>query len=307
MVRREFLVSEEDKGIRLDKFLANKLEDISRSKLKELISKGKVEVNKEIKKGSYKLKEGDVISVSIEEKKADVIEPYPLEVKIIYEDRDIILVDKPCGLVVHPVRYGCFKTLVNALVYMGKTLSDINPLRRGVVHRLDKATSGLIVLAKNNKSHLNLLQQFRERLVKKRYWAIVWGVIKEDRLKIDLPLRRDDFNRFKMKVSFVKSKNALTEIKVVERFNNSTFLSITPITGRMHQIRTHLKFIGYPLVGDEKYGMKDGYQKLFLHSYRLGIIHPTRGEFLTFQSSLPPRFANFIKNNIERRCLKLSP
>lgn len=298
-MERQVIVFQEKGSARLDKFLTHKLEGISRTKLKELIERGKVKVNEQPKRSSYKLKWGDVISVIVEKQEEGILKPYPKEIKIIYEDEDVLLVDKPSGLTVHPPQRGYVETLVNALVYMEKRLSDVNPLRPGVVHRLDKDTSGVMVLAKNNKSHLNLLKQFRERVVEKRYWAIVWGVVREEKFTIELPLRRDTNNPLKMKVSFVESKFASTEVEVVEKFSDSTFLSIKPITGRMHQIRAHLKFVGYPVVGDKKYGVKDAYPQLFLHSYRLGFNHPTTGKFLIFQSPLPLRFYDFIESRVK--------
>jgi 23S rRNA pseudouridine1911/1915/1917 synthase len=292
---KRFVVSKKDEGARLDKFLAENLVSFSRTKLSETIEEGSVLVNGKPKKVSYRLRHGDIVSIEHKEKREIILEPYPFDVKIIYEDQDVIVVDKPQDLVVHPPNLKCQNTLINALVYMGKELSDIDPLRTGVVHRLDKETSGILVLAKNNQSHLGLIKQFKERKVEKEYRAICWGRVKQDYLTIDLPLRRSASNRLKMKVGFLKSKKAFTKVEVLTRFKDSTFLSIKPITGRMHQIRVHLKFLGYPIVGDKKYGIKDNYKELFLHAYRLGFYHPIRGSFLQFESPLPIRFSEFIK------------
>jgi 23S rRNA pseudouridine1911/1915/1917 synthase len=294
-VYKEFTVSKKDCGIRLDKFLAKNLGIFSRTKLGRMAEQGAVLVNGKAKKVSYRLKQGDTISIEYQEREEIILVPYPLDVKIIYEDEDVIVVDKPPDLVVHPPNLSYQNTLINALIYMGKRLSDINLLRPGVVHRLDKETSGCLVLAKNNKIHLALLDQFKKRKVKKEYRAICWGRLKQDRLRIDIPVRRDPCHRLKMKVGFLESKQASTEIKVLKRFSDSSFLSIKPITGRMHQIRVHLKFLGYPIVGDKKYGIKDSYKELFLHAYKLGFYHPTEGRFLQFHSPLPERFLEFIK------------
>jgi 23S rRNA pseudouridine1911/1915/1917 synthase len=294
---KTLIVSEKEKEERLDKFLQQKIKEISRNKISYLIKEGKVRVNKEIKKPSYRIKPKDKIEIILEKEKTSLL-PFKFEIKIIYEDEDIIVVDKPQGLIVHPHKKDSHQSLVNALIYMKKKLSSINPLRRGVVHRLDKETSGVMVLAKNNFSHLNLINQFKERKVKKEYRAICWGNIPKEKIIIDLPLARDKKNPFKMKISFLRSKSAYTEIKVIKKLKNASYLAIYPRTGRMHQIRIHLQFLGHPLVGDKKYGIKDGYKELFLHAYKLGFYHPKTGKFLEFVSCLPERFEKFIKKNV---------
>ncbi|MCM8773244.1 MAG: RluA family pseudouridine synthase [Candidatus Omnitrophica bacterium] len=287
-------VLKKDVGKRLDKFISQNLKNISRTKVKELITQGNVLVNGIVKKTSYIVKDKDSICIRNMDKKLVILEPYPIDINILYEDDDIIVVDKPQGLVVHPPNINYQKTLVNVMVYLEKNLSSINHLRAGVVHRLDKETSGVMVLAKNNSAHLNLVSQFRQRLVKKEYRAIVWGVIEQDSLQIDLPIKRDLNNRFKMKISFVKSKEAKTFLEVIERFKEATYIKLFPLTGRMHQIRVHLKFLGFPIIGDDKYGKKDGYENLFLHSYYLSFSHPRTQEILEFESFLPERFKEFI-------------
>lgn len=288
------IVPPEAQSERLDRFLSTHLDFISRTKICKLIEKENLLVDYAVKKPSFRLKGNERITIKIEEEKSG-LEPYELEVKVIYEDEDILVVDKPLDLVVHPPQKGYDKTLVNALIYMKKELSLINPLRPGVVHRLDKETSGVMVLAKNNRTHLNLVESFRKREVKKEYRAIVWGEVAKEHLTIDMPLTRDSRNRLKMKVSFLNSKNAYTEIDVLERFSDSTYLSLKIHTGRMHQIRVHLKFLGYPIVGDKKYGIKDSYNEMFLHAYKLGFKHPSKEEFMEWTSPLPQRFNQFME------------
>jgi len=284
-------------GERLDRFLQQNLKSVSRTKFNLLIKEGGVLVNGQLKKPNYRIKEKDIISVEIDEEKKDVLKPFKFEVNIIYEDSDILVVDKPIDIVVHPPQASVQDTLVNALLYMKKELSSINSRRPGVVHRLDRETSGCLVLAKNNFTHLNLVEQFRERKIKKEYRAIVWGIVNKDRLVADLPLRRDEKNRLKMKVSFLQSKSAYTEFTVKERLYGSTFMSINLLTGRMHQIRVHLKFLGFPIVGDKKYGIKDDYNELFLHAHKLGLYHPRTEKFMEFTSPIPERFTEFIEKH----------
>ncbi len=290
----EFIILEENSGIRLDKFLSDNLPDLSRSKINKLIDDGSVEVNGTIKKPSFKLKTGQTIRIDIKEQSL-ILEPFKKEINIIYEDKHIIVIDKPAPLVVHPPHIGYNSTLVNALIYLDKKLSSINPLRPGVVHRLDKETSGLMVLAKDNICHENIVNQFKKRTVKKVYAAVVWGHVKKDKLSVNLPLARDKKNRLKMAVSFLGAKEAYTEIEVVKRFKEKTLLSIKPRTGRMHQIRVHLKFLGFPIVGDKKYGVNDKYKELFLHSKELCFFHPVKGNLLKFETPLPERFVEIMK------------
>lgn len=293
-MKDKLIVSESSRGLRLDKFLTDNLSSISRTKTHDLIKNGGVLVEGKFKKPSYLLKGTEVISIEIKEEKNVDLKPFELNVPVIYEDEDILIVDKPAELVVHPPQKDYYKTLVNALLYMKKELSTVNVLRRGVVHRLDKATSGVMVLAKNNYTHLNLINQFKERKVKKEYLAFCWGRVKSDRMVIDVPLKRDERNRLKMKVSFCQAKTAYTEVLVKQRFQATTLLILKPLTGRMHQIRVHLRFAGYPIIGDKKYGRKDGYDNLFLHARKLGFYHPRRGDFLEFESPIPERFKKLI-------------
>ncbi|MCK9614856.1 MAG: RluA family pseudouridine synthase [Candidatus Omnitrophica bacterium] len=290
-------VQPDSSGERLDKFLQQNLQSISRTKFNLLIKMNRVLVDGKPKKPNYRLKAGQVISVEIEEDKKDVLKPFEFKVNIIYEDNDILVVEKPTDIIVHPPQPSVQDTLVNALLYMKKDLSSISASRPGVVHRLDRETSGCLVLAKNNFAHLNLVEQFRKRKIKKEYLAIVWGIVNKDNLVVDLPLRRDEKNRLRMKVSFLQSKKAYTEFNVKERLNDSTFIGINLLTGRMHQIRVHLKFLGFPIVGDKKYGIKDDYDEMFLHAHKLGLFHPCTGKFMEFISPMPERFTKFINEH----------
>ncbi len=287
------MVSKKAEGERLDKFLARELGSLSRTKIISLINKGQVYVDGKLKKPSFCLDQSQEIRVLIKEEKK-VLRPYQFKVKIIYEDNDIIVVVKPGGLTTHPPQESYHKTLINALLYLKKDLARINPLRPGVVHRLDKETSGVMVLAKNSFSHRALSAQFKERRVRKEYYACVWGEVKKERFKIELPLSRDKKNRLKMKVSLLGSKAALTEVKVVKRLQGATLLLLKPLTGRMHQLRVHLKFLGFPIAGDKKYGVKDKCKGLLLHAHKLGFHHPRTEKYVEFTSPLPKRFNDFI-------------
>lgn len=302
-MQKKLIVPPDAQGERLDKFLHTHLEAISRTKINTLIETEKIRVNGTIKKPSYRLKAKEEIDVIFEEVKKDLLKPFAFQVKIIYEDDDILVVDKPSGLVVHPPNPAASNTLVNALLYMDKSLSGINPYRPGVVHRLDKETSGVMVLAKNDKSHLNLVGQFSARKVKKEYLAIVWGKLEKEQLRINLPLTRDTKNRLKMKVSFLHSKKAYTEVNVKENLGAATLLLLKPLTGRMHQLRVHLKFLGFSIVGDKKYGIKDDYSQLFLHAQRLGFYHPAKGDFVEFESPMPERFEKFIREHVQNKAV----
>jgi len=289
-----FKAGDDSQGLRLDKFLALKLTSLSRSKLHELIAKGQVFVNSKPQKPSLKLKGNEDIRVVEDEPSVGIL-PFDFDVKIIYEDNSVIVIDKPYGLTVHPANKNMHDTLVNALIGKNKILSQVDPNRPGVVHRLDKETSGLMVLACTNEAHYHLVNQFRERKINKIYQAIVWGVLPQDAMCVDMPLGRDSANRTQMKVGFIGSKEARTDVKVLKRFKDSTYVELKIHTGRMHQIRVHMKFLGYPVVGDLKYGpRKSEYKEMLLHAVKLGFLHPETGKYCEFSSPLPPRFSDFI-------------
>lgn len=250
------IAEKDDVDKRIDSFLASEL-DYTRSYLKKLILNGLVKVNGSSIKPNYKLKEGDSVDVNIPEAEKIDLMPENIPLDIIYEDDDIIVINKPQGMVVHPAPGNYSGTLVNALLYHCKNLSGINgELRPGIVHRLDKDTSGVMVVAKNDKAHLDLSNQIKERTILKKYIAIVEGVIKDDEGSIEAPIGRDHVERKKMAVT-EDGRYALTLYKVLERYKNNSLIEATIKTGRTHQIRVHMSYIGHPIVGDEVYGYKN--------------------------------------------------
>jgi len=287
----------EDEGKRIDVFLAAEL-DYTRSYIKKLIVDGLVFVNGKTVKPSYKVKENDEVVVNIPEaEKIDVL-PENIPLDILYEDDDIIVINKPQGMVVHPAPGNYSGTLVNALLYHCKNLSGINGiLRPGIVHRLDKDTSGVMVVAKNDKAHISLSNQIKERSVFKKYVAIVEGVIKDEEGKIEAPIGRHPVDRKKMAV-IEDGRYALTLYKVLERFKENTLVEAVIKTGRTHQIRVHMAYIGHPIVGDHVYGFKRQKFKLegqALHSSVLGFMHPTKGVYMEFEAPLPEYFVRLIE------------
>lgn len=287
----------EDEGKRIDVFLAAEL-DYTRSYIKKLIVDGLVFVNGKTVKPSYKVKENDEVVVNIPEaEKIDVL-PENIPLDILYEDDDIIVINKPQGMVVHPAPGNYSGTLVNALLYHCKNLSGINGiLRPGIVHRLDKDTSGVMVIAKNDKAHISLSNQIKERSVFKKYVAIVEGVIKDEEGKIETLIGRHPVDRKKMAV-IEDGRYALTLYKVLERFKENTLVEVVIKTGRTHQIRVHMAYIGHPVVGDHVYGFKKQKFKLegqALHSRVLGFIHPTKGVYMEFEAPLPEYFKKLIE------------
>ncbi|EMT38867.1 23S rRNA pseudouridine1911/1915/1917 synthase [Thermoanaerobacter thermohydrosulfuricus] len=287
----------EDEGKRIDVFLAAEL-DYTRSYIKKLIVDGLVFVNGKTVKPSYKVKENDEVVVNIPEvEKIDVM-PENIPLDILYEDDDIIVISKPQGMVVHPAPGNYSGTLVNALLYHCKNLSGINGiLRPGIVHRLDKDTSGVMVVAKNDKAHISLSNQIKERSVFKKYVAIVEGVIKDEAGEIEAPIGRHPVDRKKMAV-IEDGRYALTLYKVLERFKENTLVEAVIKTGRTHQIRVHMAYIGHPVVGDPVYGFKKQKFKLegqALHSRVLGFMHPTKGVYMEFEAPLPEYFVRLIE------------
>ncbi len=290
---------ENNEDTRLDSYIVMKNPELTRSAVQRLLDEGNILVNNEIKKNSYKVRIGDVIEISIPEPKDAKIEAQDIPIEIVYEDNDIIVVNKPKGLVVHPANGNPDGTLVNAILNIcGDSLSGIGGEKRpGIVHRLDKDTSGLLIVAKNDKAHLNMSEQIKDRKVVKKYVALVKGVIEEDEATINMPIGRSKSDRKKMAVD-KQGKEAVTHFKVIKRYNKYTLLDIKIDTGRTHQIRVHMAEIGHPVVGDEVYsnGKNEfGVKGQMLHAKSLDFCHPITGKKLHFEADLPEYFKDVLK------------
>jgi len=297
-------VSVEQRRKRLDLLLtdyaaANNL-GVSRTNIQRLILEGRVFLNsKPIKKPNYKVKPGEHIQVILPEKEAAKLLAEQIFLEVIYEDNDLAIINKQTGLVVHPAPGNRKHTLVNALLGRFKELSDINKDRPGIVHRLDKETSGLLVIAKNNASHLKLAKQFAEHSIQRKYIAIVSGRLEFDEDVIEAPIARDPLKRKNMTVSFAQnSKYAKTHYRTLKRGKDFSLLELRPFTGRTHQLRVHLAFLGHPILGDTKYGKNNVFSRLALHAQEIGFIHPTTNKPVHFTSKIPPEFQDFIKQNL---------
>ncbi|MDD3303908.1 MAG: RluA family pseudouridine synthase [Clostridia bacterium] len=298
----EFNVSKESVGERLDNFIVQNVDSITRSYIKKLIDDEHVVVNQKKQKAGYALKENDIVSIDIPEDKEANIQAEDIKLNIVYEDEDILIIDKEKGMVVHPANGNYSGTMVNSLMYTHKDkLSSINGIvRPGIVHRIDKDTSGILVVAKNDNAHKKLSEQFKVHSITRKYIAIVKGIITEENLVINYPIGRSSKDRKKMAVTYKNSKEAITHIKVLRRFydSNVTVVEATLETGRTHQIRVHMAYIGHPLVGDEVYGNKDTKFKVsgqMLHAKVLGFIHPTTGKYVEFESDLPEYYKEVLK------------
>lgn len=287
-------------GLRLDKVLVSELKDRSREFIMRLIDEGEVLVNDKKAKNSYRVKENDEITINIPEAKNLDATPQDIPLDIVYEDDDIIVINKPRDLVVHPSNGHEDGTLVNALLAHCTNLSGINGVKRpGIVHRIDKDTTGLLVVAKNDYAHEFLAKQLEDHTLHREYIALVKGVIKEDDGKIIAPIGRDKYNRQKMAVDVKNGKPAVTHFHVLKRFNQYTLISCVLETGRTHQIRVHMNYIGYPIEGDPVYGPKS--HLLFdkgqlLHAEKLILIHPKTKKKMTFTAPLPKDFQDVIDN-----------
>lgn len=290
-------VNEEFHGLRLDAYLSKIYPDRSRSFFQNIIEEGSILVEGKIKKSKYKVKKGEKISVKIPEPVELQVEAENIPINIVYEDEDVIIVNKPKGMVVHPAPGNYTGTLVNALLYHCNDLSGINGvIRPGIVHRIDKDTSGILVIAKNDLSHKKLAEQFAEHSMERTYYAIVEGMVKKDSGIIDKPIGRDPKTRIKMAI-VEDGRRAVTHYEVLERYKNNTLIKCNLETGRTHQIRVHMMSIGHPLVGDQVYGYKK--QKFTLdgqalHAKTLGLIHPRSGKFTQFDSELPEYFKRLV-------------
>lgn len=296
-----FVVDESNSNQRLDKFLSTILSELSRTHISKLIDEENCFVNGKVAKSSLKVKCGDIVEINIPEAKELEIEKEDIPLDIVYEDQDILIINKPQGMVVHPANGHYEHTLVNAILHHCNDLSGINGvLRPGIVHRIDKDTSGLICVAKNNKAHLALAEQLKDHTMSRTYIALVKGVIPENSGEINLPIGRDSRNRQKMAVTRTNSKEAITYFTVLNRFSDHTLVECRLKTGRTHQIRVHLSYIGFPVEGDPLYSGKR-YDTLYkngqlLVAVSLKLIHPSTHKEMEFKIDLPDYFKEIINH-----------
>ena len=297
---KEYIINADMQNIRLDKVIVILDSNLSRSMIQKMLDEGKILVNEKKEKASYKTKLNDKISVEEVIAKEIELKAEDIPVEVIYEDVDIIVVNKPKGMVVHPANGNPDGTLVNAIMNICKdSLSGIGgEIRPGIVHRIDKDTSGLLIIAKNDKAHINLSEQIKNREITKKYVALVRGVIKENNATIDMPIGRSDKDRKKMAVR-KDGKNAVTHFDVIKRYNGYTYLDIKIDTGRTHQIRVHLAEIGYPIIGDGVYSNGRnpfGVEGQMLHAKSLEFKHPITGKIMKLEAPLPEYFEDVLRN-----------
>ncbi len=294
----------EEAKIRLDLFLTDYSEKnnlgLSRTAIQKLIREGNVFLNSEaINKPHHKVEFSNQIRVIVPEKEKAGFLPEEIPLEVVYEDDDVLVINKQSGLVVHPAAGNQEHTLVNALLGRKMQLSDINKNRPGIVHRLDKETSGLLVVAKNNAAHLKLAKQFAQHSIARKYIAIVCGRVEFDEDVIEAPIGRDPLRRKSMAVSYApNNKYAKTHYKTLKRSKNFSLLELRPFTGRTHQLRVHLAHLGYPILGDTKYGKNKNFVRLALHAQELGFIHPSTNKLVHFTSELPAELQDFIQKNL---------
>lgn len=311
MARHQFTVDEDQDGIRLDNFLTASLPDQSRSHVQRLIKDGRVTGPASALRSSTAVHAGQVYAVDIPAPTAATPEPEAIPLRIVYEDEHLVVLDKPAGMVVHPAAGHSGGTLVNALLHHVKDLSGIGgELRPGIVHRLDRGTSGLMVVAKNDAAHQELSRQFSDREVEKEYVALVWGVVQSGK-RIDAPIGRDPGDRQKMSTRARRARNAVTRVTAARHFKGVSLLKVAIATGRTHQIRVHLSAIGHPIVGDGTYGgvhrrtaanlrSVQRLERPFLHSARLAFTHPADGRRVEFDSPLPLDLQAVLDEIVER-------
>ncbi len=294
MNRIELLTESHDGAVRLDVFISRKNQELTRSYIQKLIEGGMVRVDGQAAKASLKLKPGQIVEIFMPDTKPIEAAAQDIPIDILYEDDDIIVVNKPRGMVVHPACGNTTGTLVNAILHKCDSLSGINGvLRPGIVHRIDKDTTGILVIAKNDNAHIKLSEQLKEHTMKRNYLALVYGVLKSLRGTIDAPIGRHRTDRKRFAVVPGKGKRAVTHYDVIEFFDGYTLIKASLETGRTHQIRVHMSHIGHPLVGDELYGPKKPKikaERQMLHAETLGFIHPVTENYIEFNSPLPEDF-----------------
>jgi 23S rRNA pseudouridine1911/1915/1917 synthase len=311
-----FVVRSHEVTKRLDLFISEKLPELTRSGVKNLITKGLVTINGHAAKASHRVKDSQEVLVRLPEPEPPGVEPEPIPLDIIYEDGDVIVINKQAGLTVHPGAGRKTGTLVNALVHHTNKLSSIGgPLRPGIVHRIDKDTSGLIVVARNDRSHISLAKQFKDHTTTRRYHALVWGSIKDDEGTVDLPIGRDTRDRKKISPRTRRARRAVTRYRVLKRWGWLTLVEVTLDTGRTHQVRVHLSSITHPVVGDRVYGKRTpppnmakpvadrikGLKENCLHAMTLGFVHPGKDEYMVFKAPYPRHMVELI-SLLEERC-----
>ncbi len=296
-----FKIEENSANARIDKYISENAENMTRSAVQKLIAEGCVTVNGKIPDKNLKIKTGDEITVNMPEPEICEALPENIPLDIVYEDDDLLVVNKPRGMVVHPATGNYTGTLVNALMYhCGDRLSSINGIiRPGIVHRIDKDTSGLLIVAKNDFAHNILAEQIKEHSFTRKYQAVVIGNVKDDTGTVNAPIGRHQTDRKKMAVTLKNSRNAVTHYKVIARYNGYTHVELTLETGRTHQIRVHMAYIGHPVAGDPVYSGKKYLTKLngqCLHAYYISFTHPRTNEILAFSAPLPEYFTDFLKS-----------
>ena len=292
-----------DESVRIDKFIANHMDGVTRSHIQKLIDEGNVLVDDKVVKSNYKLKNGQRIDVVVPDAKQLDVKAEDIKLDIVYEDKHLLVVNKPQNMVVHPAAGNYEGTLVNALMYhCGDSLSGINGvIRPGIVHRIDKDTSGLLLVAKDDETHLGLSEQIKEHSLTRKYIALVHGNFKNDEGIVDAPIGRHPTDRKKMCITEKNSKNAVTHYKVLKRFMEYTLVECKLETGRTHQIRVHMASLGHPVMGDKTYGVKKEKYNLsgqLLHAKIVGFIHPVTKEYMEFETDVPERFKKFLNKNI---------
>lgn len=299
---QEIYKVEDPEAIRIDQYLSIQDDDLTRTYVKKLIDDSRIVVNGKIAKASYKVKSGDNIEVDMPDMEEVEILPEKMDIKIVYEDDDMLVIDKDKGIVVHPGHGNTSGTLVNGLMYSHKDkLSGINGvIRPGIVHRIDKDTTGLLVIAKTDIAHRKLSDLFKKHDIDRAYIAIVRGIIEKDRLKINLPIGRDPIDRKKMSVKKKNSREAITHIKVLERFRESdmTLVEARLETGRTHQIRVHMSYVGHPIIGDDTYSNGNNEFKIkgqLLHAKELGFVHPITGQKILWEVKEHKEFEDVLK------------
>ncbi|MFJ7838252.1 RluA family pseudouridine synthase [Lysinibacillus sphaericus] len=296
MTQVSYTMEEQQQGERIDKAVSSIQNEWSRTQISNWITEGIVKVNGEAVKAKYKVKAGDVVEIIVPEAEPLDVIAENLDLEIVYEDADVLVVNKPKGMVVHPAPGHMTGTLVNGLMYHCTDLSGINGIMRpGIVHRIDKDTSGLLMVAKNDKAHESLVEQLVNKTVTRKYTALVHGHIAHDKGTIDAPIGRDQKDRQKQAV-VDKGKHAVTHFQVIERFGDYTLVECRLETGRTHQIRVHMQYIGFPLVGDPKYGPRKtiDFGGQVLHAGVLGFTHPTTGEYMEFEAPLPVDYVQLL-------------